>query len=116
MCDRVSGTCHRYSVGEIGGGRVVEVEYSNPDEWGSEHPFSAVFPVLRDLYGKGAHGVVLHIHDTRREPRNLGGEGWQSFDVLRDCPELFRHPVHGWGTREEIDAAMDAAKLAAVPS
>ncbi len=105
MCKRVSGMCHRYEVAKVTRSRV-HVEYSNPDEWGNEHPMIAVFPCYpaRDFGQDEGCYVILDylriLHDT------WDGEGWQAFEVLRDCPELFRSrpDANDWATREEIEA------------
>lgn len=101
MCERVSGVCHRYEVTKVSSSRV-HVEYSNPDEYGSAHPMVAVFP----CYPSGNrtddinnHAIVLEYRNVLHD--NWDGEGWQAFECLRDCPELFRGP-DGWRTREEV--------------
>lgn len=98
MCERVSGMCHRYTVEKVTK-RFVHVSYSNPDEWGSAHPMVAVFPCY--LGNEDAVRVVLEYHDVKHD--NWHGEGWQAFECLRDCPELWRGPDGKWKTREEWD-------------
>lgn len=92
MCKRISGTCHRFTVSKVTPNRV-QVTYSNPNEYGTEFPMVAVFPCWagkgRSVYGSpDDRFVVLDIIDVIRD--NWGGEGWQAFQQLLDCPELYR--------------------------
>lgn len=103
MCERVSGVCHRYRVETVSRSRV-KVSYSNPNEYGTEHPMIAVFP----CYPSGSREddkenpcVVLEYLNVLGD--NWDGEGWQAFEVLRDCPVIWRDPQNDkWGTAEEI--------------
>ena len=102
MCKHVSETCHRYWIEKVTPNRV-HIGYSNPDEYGNECPMFAVFPCYCcDYHDKNARAVVLKylgvIHD------NDNGEGWQSFEVLRDCPALWRSNPNtdDWKTKQEI--------------
>lgn len=88
MCDRVSGTCHRYHIQKITE-RYCYVEYSNPDEYGSEHPMVAVFPVYHTLHVHIILDIVKVMYDSWQ------GEGWQAFQILMDCPSLWRAPENG---------------------
>ena len=106
MCSRVSGMCHRFEVTKVSRSRV-HVTYSNPDEYGADHPMIAVFP----CYPSGFQGdednprVILDylrvIHDS------WDGEGWQAFEALRDCPTLWRSSPEAtdWQTEDEIEAS-----------
>lgn len=97
MCDRVSGMTHRYWVERVTRARVY-VAYSNPDEYGYEQPYMAVFPLYPANYGdenRDNPHVVLDMIDTVHEPNDYFGEGWQSFEALLDCPKLWRNPDTG---------------------
>jgi len=89
MCEHVSGVCHRYWIEKDSRSRVT-VGYSNPDEYGSENPMFAVFPCYPS---SDQTAVVLDylriINDT------WDGEGWQAFDLLIDCPRIWRNPETG---------------------
>lgn len=88
MCKRVSGVCHRYRVVKASRSRVT-VEYSNPDEYGAEHPMLAVFPCYPSTFeGSDNPAVVLEIMNVLHD--NWDGEGWQAFDVLLSCEKLTR--------------------------
>ena len=93
MCEHVSGTCHRYWVESVSRSRV-KVGYSNPDEYANDRPMFAVFPCYPSGHDTVSHeaspAIVLDflniIHDS------WDGEGWQSFQILLDCPVLWRNP------------------------
>lgn len=91
MCKRVSGVCHRYSVTKVSRSRV-HVEYSNPDEYGHEHPMTAVFPCYPSGFGDDAENPRVILEYLRIMNDNWDGEGWQAFEILRDCPVLWRNP------------------------
>lgn len=98
MCERVSGEWHRYRVERVTRARVY-VRYSNPDQWTHETPFLAVFPRIPANAGDDNRDnprVLLSIIDTQNEPADLYGEGWQYFDVLLDCPVLWRDSSGEW--------------------
>lgn len=90
MCAHVSGTCRTYKVTSVSRSRV-HVTYSNPDEYGQDHPMTAVYP----CYPSNAPAnpddadnpcVVLDILRVLND--NWDGEGWQAFDLLHCCPSL----------------------------
>lgn len=96
MCKHMSGVAHTYQVTRVSRSRV-HVEYSNPDEYGSPHPMTAVFPCYPSAWAddqcKGAAGTNANprvVLDYLRIIGDEDGEGWQSFEVLRDCPTLYR--------------------------
>lgn len=89
MCDEVSSSCHKYHVSEVSN-RFVTVEYSNPDEYGNRNPMRVMFPHI-PIYG--AKGVMLSIHRVIND--DMDGEGWQHFQILLDCPVLWRNPTTG---------------------
>lgn len=90
MCERVSGCmCHQFTVEKVTRSRV-HVSYSNEDEWAVEHPMVAVFPCYPAPFGNECY-VVLDILRVLYD--NWDGEGWQAFQVLLDCPKLWRNPV-----------------------
>lgn len=97
MCARISGMCHRFSVERITK-RFAYVVYSNPNEYGTERPMTALYPVMPD--GR----IVLDVHDVKND--SWDGEGWQAFEQLRECPQLWRSAPDkdDWRTREEIEA------------
>ncbi len=105
MCKQVSGMAHRFWVEKVTRARVY-VAYSNPDEYGNENAFLAVFPLIPANAGdenRDNPRVVLTIMDTKYEPSNHHGEGWQCFQLLMDCPVLWRNPeTKQWMTQETI--------------
>lgn len=103
MCARQSGVCHRYWAERRGKTRV-RVGYSNPDEYGFEHPMYAEYPCYRSdlLDDRDNPRVVLEISRVIHD--SWSGEGWQAFDILASCPELFRDESGNWATRQEIEA------------
>lgn len=106
MCDRVSGTCHRFTVSKVSRSRV-HVEYSNPDEYGNETPMTAVFPCYPNPFEAENPFVVLSV--IRVIGDNWDGEGWQAFQQLMDCPTLWRSgpDANDWRSHAEIRAAGD---------
>lgn len=105
MCAHVSGMCHTYKVTSVSRSRV-HVTYSNPDEYGQDHPMTAVYP----CYPSNAPAnrddadnpcVVLDILRVLND--NWDGEGWQAFDLLHDCPTLWRVPHTGkWRSHRQL--------------
>lgn len=112
MCAHVSGTCHRYWIEKVTRSRVW-VGYSNPNEYGTEHPFFVVFPAYpsdwcdddarRNDTGKSNPRVVLdclRIVDAGDEYDPI-----QSFHILLDCPHLWRDPETGkWTGKGDFNA------------
>lgn len=112
MCARVSGCmCHKFWIESVSRSRVT-VGYSNEDEWATPHPMFAVFPCYPGFDGKDAENPNVILEFLRVTNDNWDGEGWQAFDILRDCPPLWRNPNNGgkWQTREEIETDQAAAK------
>jgi len=102
MCEKVSGICHRYEIESVSANRV-KVSYSNPDEYGHSSPMVASFPCYPcDDTDKEQRAVILEI--LRVTGDNWGGEGWQAFHPLLDCPELSRGP-DGWTEYEYVVTA-----------
>jgi hypothetical protein len=101
MCKRISGICHRYSIAKVSQNRVY-VEYSNPNEYGTEYPVTAVFPCYPN--DKDNTCVVMDILKVFCD-NSLSKDGWQFFDLLMDCPHLWRNPEDSkvWRTTEEIE-------------
>jgi hypothetical protein len=105
MCSHVSGHGHRFSVTKVSRSRV-HVEYSNPDEYGRDHPETAVYPCYPNpALGNGDNPYV--VFDCMRVLNdNKDGEGWQDFEELRECPTLYRNVVratdYSQGGRGEI--------------
>jgi hypothetical protein len=80
-CRRVSGTCHRFDV-ETSRNRAY-LTYSNPDEYASEFPMTAVLPLwVSDWPEKDYATIVLTILRVKND--NWNGEGWQAFDGVLD--------------------------------
>ena len=86
MCKHVSVVAHRFWVEKVTRSRV-HVGYSNPDECGSEHPMYAVFPCYPGYENDNPH-IVMDLQRVIRD--TLDGDGWQAFDPLTDCPQLYR--------------------------
>jgi len=100
MCEYVSGTCHTYEISKVSRSRI-HVTYSNPNEYGYSNPMTAVFPCYPNGFEQYNPMVVLEylniIHDSWH------GEGWQAFETLRDCPQLWRNPnTNQWQTEADI--------------
>ena len=106
MCERISGWSHRFEVTKVSRSRV-HVTYSNPNEYGSPNPMTAVFPCYPATNESDNPAVVLDILRVVNDSWN--GEGWQAFQQLLDCPTLWRGPVNGgdsgWRSHSEIRAA-----------
>lgn len=99
MCDRISGTCHRFAVDRVTANRV-HVRYSNPDEYGSDRPVTAVYPAYSQGQDTENPAVVL---DLLRTTGGTDSEDWQAFEQINDCPVLWRNPNSGqWETEYEI--------------
>lgn len=98
MCERLSGVCHVYSVTVVSRSRV-HVEYTNPDEYGSDYPMTAVFPCFPGEEPDNPR-VLLSILRVLRD--SWDGEGWQAFDPLVNCPTLWRDPDGRWHSHSEI--------------
>lgn len=128
MCERVSGVCHRYQVAKVTTNRV-HIEYSNPDEYGHERPITAVLPCWPcSDYDQDDRVVALTLLRVLHDDQD--GEGWQSFQPLLDCPELWRSgpEADDWSTYEErigsdrrarmesVEAAVSAAVASALAS
>ena len=91
MCAHISGMCHSFKVVRIGQYRV-NVVYSNPDEYGTNHPMEAVFP----SYPSGDKDNPCIVLDILRVVHDSWhGDGWQAFQPLLDCPVLWRDPATG---------------------
>lgn len=87
MCDRVSGTAHRYTVSKVSRSRV-HVEYSNPDEYATDHPVTVVFPCYPSNWLQDGADNPRILFD----PLRLFGDGadWDMFSPLESCPTLWR--------------------------
>jgi hypothetical protein len=98
MCKWASGMTNEYYIESVSRSRVT-VGYSNPSEYGSARPIFAVFAALPDLStnpDKTNPRVVLeYLRVIETNDKSLMGEGWQSFEVLRDAPVMFRSPEDG---------------------
>jgi hypothetical protein len=90
MCKRISGTCHTFQVVKVSRSRV-HVEYSNPDEYGSPEPVTAIYPCYPSPWPGDANNPRVILDAIRY----LGCTGrneecYQSFDQLTGCPQLWR--------------------------
>ncbi len=120
MCEHVSGTCHRYWIETVSRSRVT-IGSSNPDEYARERHMFAVFPCVPNPFDKDGDnpfvlltgpGSLLRVVNDDRD-----GEGWQCFQILRDCPVMFRRTDENrdtWRAHEEesIIDAVQALELA----
>ena len=106
MCERVSGSyCHSFSVTKTTA-HSVSVSYSNENEHAVARPFLMVFRAYqtKEAWGRTDTFVILDPARTVHETPDHGGEGWQCFQILLDCPTLWRDPTdERWKTREEIE-------------
>lgn len=124
MCERVSGTCHRFEVSKVSRSRV-HVEYSNPDEYGNESPMVAVFPCYPTGHEFNPAGAQYNPHVVLDMLRVIGdnwdGEGWQAFQPLLDCPTLWRDGCNRWqshgdmGVGDTAFAARDTCVVCDLP-
>ena len=86
MCAYASGMCHTYKVEKVTK-NFAWVTYSNPSEYGTPRPVTALFPVIP--YSKES-AVVLTIHEIKNE---TDSEDWQYFNVIIDAEfMMFRNP------------------------
>jgi len=100
MCERASGICHRYEVAKVSRSRV-HVTYSNPDEYGSEHPITAIYPCFPSGWSNDAENPRVLLHGLRYS----GGDeyAYQAFDMLESATTLWRSVDDGaWLTHAEI--------------
>jgi hypothetical protein len=101
MCKRISGTCHTFKIAKVWANRV-HVEYSNPDEYGSPEPITAVYP----CYKQHDNAAVVLDAVNYLGCTGKNEEAWQAFAQLTDCEKLFRSQVDTdtwkWKTEYEI--------------
>lgn len=102
MCARISGWAHTFEVTSVTRSRV-HVTYSNPNEYGSAQPITAIYPAIPYPGEPDNPRVLLEI--MRTVGHDPDGEGWQSFMQLHDCPTLWRSPEGKWRTHGEIRKA-----------
>ena len=106
MCDRVSGVCHRYHVVKVTANRVY-VEYSNPNEYGTEYPITAVYPSF-----PSDDGCFVVLDWMLRCTGAVDGDGSeeQAFDCLVTSETLWRSnpDKNDWRTQQEIENAPHA--------
>ncbi len=114
MLKRISGVCHRFTVEDLTE-KFCYVEYSNPNEYGSENPMRAVYPVmpkwgryLESLGWKDCERIILDMVHIQNDSHH--GEGWQAFEPIKDCPELFRVNGGQWESKEEIEKRLAEKK------
>lgn len=102
ICARVSGVCHTYAVSRVSRSRV-HVTYSNPSEYGTPNPITAVFPCYPTAGGSGFDGqpAVILGHMIRCI-NDRDGYGYQAFDVITGHLPLWRNGTGEWRTVLEI--------------
>lgn len=91
MCARISGMSHRFTVTKVSRSRV-HVEYSNPNEYGTPHPVTAIYPCFPSKFGS-ASDVAVALDALRYTGGTDGGYEYQAFDQLTDSPTLWRSPT-----------------------
>lgn len=101
ICKRISGVAHRFHISKVTPHRVY-VEYSNPDEYGSPEPITAVYACYPQHNNTA---VVLDAIDYKG-CTGKNEEAWQAFWELTDHAPLFRSQttdgVYVWETEYEI--------------
>lgn len=97
MCDRISGICHTYTVTKVSRSRV-HVTYSNPDEYGTPNPVTAVYP----CYPSSDPETPTVVLDMLRTLGGTDSEDWQSFEQLQECPTLWRRPDGRWRSHADM--------------
>lgn len=106
MCEHISSPpCHVYRPVRVTK-QYCYIEYSNPNEYGTPDPVTAVYPVYRqDICGQTMWCIVLDM--VRIVNNDEGDTMWQAFECLRSCPTLHRDAVTGeWHTAaERVDDA-----------
>jgi hypothetical protein len=110
MLARASSTCHRFSVARVSAHRCY-VEYSNPDEYGTETPMTAVYPVIPNPAERSRQDNPLVVlgHLLTVQHDNWGGEGWQAFERLTEAETLWRAPDGvTWRTEDGIRVAYNS--------
>lgn len=99
MCQRISGVCHKFEVVKCGP-NTCHVQYSNPDEYGSPEPITAVYPCYK------AHDGFAVVLEASKYHGCTGKneEAWQAFSQLTDCPQLWNKGPDSsdWATTYEI--------------
>lgn len=85
MCHHISGTVHVFKVSRVNE-HSCYVTYSNPDEQGTPHPITAVFPCWRN--GQ----LVSVLLEFKHVIGDRDGEEWMLFEQLRQCSELWCDP------------------------
>ena len=104
MCERISGVAHRFEVSKVSRSRV-HVTYSNPDEWGNEHPMTAVYPCYPSAWPGDEDNPRVVLNVLRIINDAWDGEGWQAFVQLTDCPTVWRNgreDSDAWRTHKQI--------------
>lgn len=92
ICAKISGMCHRYKIESVNQNRVC-ISYSNPDEYGSERPIKAFFPIvlyLADTPAKSIACVEFFSSVTGREYE------YQAFDCIRFATAEWNKEQNKW--------------------
>lgn len=89
MCEYVSGVCHRWHVSRITKSRVY-VTYTNPDEYGTEHPVTAAFPCYPSGFAKGDDGLLIVLDVVKVTSGRDEYDPVQFFWPIIDGPKMFR--------------------------
>ena len=101
-CERVSGVCHCFKVVKVSRSRV-HVQYSNPDEYGNDHPVVGIYPCIPG-FERDTPLVVLALL------RVVGGgdDAAELFYALENCPTLYWDVSKGeWRSHLDIRRSGD---------
>jgi len=66
---------------------------------------TAVFPSYPSAFDWDNNPAVV-LEYLRILHDNLDRDGWQAFEPLCDCPQLFRAPSGQWETRDEAQRGL----------
>lgn len=91
ICDLHSMICHRYWIEKVTRSRVW-VGYSNPDEYGSESPMFAIFPIYPSQYPGDEENPRVVLDIMRVINDTWDGGGWQAFDQILTTKKMWRDP------------------------
>ena len=104
LCERASGTCHRFEVSKVTRSRV-HVTYSNPDEYGYERPVTAVFPCYPSTWQGDEQNPRVILGEMLRTIGGTDSEDWQYFDPIVAGLPLYRDGgmTSSWRNRIDIN-------------
>lgn len=78
-CKSISGMAHHYSIVNVSKNRV-QIEYSNPDEYGYENPMTIIYPCFQE-----GDMIIVVFWALRVINDTWDGEGWQAFDIIKSA-------------------------------